>query len=738
MKHWKLITAILLAPAMLAVSLTPAAAEEEGPVAAPVTVAKVENLPDGFINGVDVSSVIALEQSGVVFRNGAGDPADLFAVLADSGVTDVRVRVWNDPFDADGHGYGGGTVDVTRAVEIGRRATAAGLRTLVDFHYSDFWADPAKQEAPKAWEALDVAQKAVALHDFTADALAQFKVAGVDVRMVQIGNETNGGIAGVTGWESMTTLFKAGSTAVREVLPDALVALHFTDAQRAGHYANVAAQLAAYEVDYDVFASSYYPFWHGTLANLTTLLTDIATTYGKSVIVAETSWAYTLADGDGHTNTIDQAGEATAYPVSVQGQATAVRDVIQAVANVGSAGLGVYYWEPAWLPVGPPTAWEQNRVLWERDGSGWASSFAGDYDPKDAGQWYGGSSWDNQALFDFDGNPLASLKVFEYVRTGAIAPREVTSVEAVSLTVTVGSPVTLPATVAVAYNDGVSEQQSVTWDAFTIDGPGRYEIAGVTSAGAKVLAVVTVEAVNYLVNGSFEEADVSMWQLSGSGASIRSTDDPRTGSYSTHFWYGSPFTFTLTQTVTGLPAGDYTASGALQGDGEDATTGVLLTLSAQDASGVATGSATASMALDGWRVWSTPTTGTVTVPAGGSATVTVTANLPPGAWGSLDDLVLNLVQPAAEPTPEPSPEPSQSFEPSPTAEPSQTLEPSPTPEPIETLEPSPTPEPGASPTPKPRPGLPAAGGEGDPGFLGLTIAALAVAFGASAVRRVRA
>src|SRR6187549_155946 len=135
------VTALLLS--VVAPGPAAMAAEEAGPVEARIVVHKVENLPADFINGVDVSSVIALEESGVVFRDTAGEPADLFDVLADAGITDVRVRVWNDPFDAQGRGYGGGNVDVDRAVEIGKRATDAGLRVLVDFHYSDFWADPA-------------------------------------------------------------------------------------------------------------------------------------------------------------------------------------------------------------------------------------------------------------------------------------------------------------------------------------------------------------------------------------------------------------------------------------------------------------------------------------------------------------------------------------------------------------------------------------------------------------------
>ncbi len=615
----------------------PAVAAEDGPVEAGIVVQKVENLPADFINGVDVSSVLSLEESGVVFRDDAGEPADLFDVLADHGITDVRVRVWNDPFDADGNGYGGGDVDVERAVEIGQRATAAGLRVLVDFHYSDFWADPGKQKAPKAWADLSVPAKAAAVGAFTTDALEQFAAAEVDVRMVQVGNETNNGVAGVTGFANMAQIFSAGSAAVRDVFPDALVAVHFTNPETTGRYAGYAAGLQTYGVDYDVFASSYYPYWHGTRANLTSVLSQVASTYGKKVMVAETSWARTFEEGDGHGNTIDLPSEATQYPVSVQGQATAVRDVIQAVADVGDAGIGVFYWEPAWLPVGPPSQLEQNKLLWEEFGSGWASSYADEYDPDDAGEWYGGSAWENQALFAYDGTPLESLNVFAYARTGAVAPREVTAVENPAVGLTDGAPVVLPATVRITYNDGSTEQEAVTWSeaAEYISGPGVYEISGETASGHATTATVTVRAVNHVRNPGFEDADVSMWTRTGSGLTLRATDDPRSGTRSAHFYSGAAYTYTLSQRVTALTAGSYTASVSAQGDGENAAS--TLRLSAAVTGGA---TATAPLELNGWRNWFTGTTGAVTVPAGGTVTVTVTASLPAGAWGTLDDVVL--------------------------------------------------------------------------------------------------
>ncbi|AKV88181.1 hypothetical protein AKG07_14570 [Microbacterium sp. CGR1] len=618
-------------------ALAPAAVSVDGPVDAAITVPRVENLPDDFIGGVDVSSVLSLEESGVVFRDAQGAPGDLFEILADAGVTDVRVRVWNDPFDANGNGYGGGDVDVDRAIEISQRATDAGLGVLVDFHYSDFWADPAKQQAPKAWEGMTADQVATEVGAFTRDAVRRLVDAGVDLRMVQVGNETNGGVAGVRGWDDMAKVFSAGSAAVRAEAPDTLVALHFTNPERAGFYADVAAQLDRRDVDYDVFASSYYPFWHGTPENLTAVLSHVAETYGKKVMVAETSWAFTLDDGDGHGNVVDLASEATQYPVSVQGQADAVRAVVQAVADVGEAGLGVYYWEPAWLPVGPPAQLEQNRTLWERDGSGWASSFAGEYEPEDAGHWFGGSAWDNQALFGFDGTASDALNIFSYVRTGAQAPRAVESVQAVALQVTEGDAVELPDEVTVLYNDGSSEQQPVTWSSAAgfIEGAGEYVISGATDAGLAASATVTVSARNYLRNPGFEDADTSMWSVTGSGLTLRAWDDPRSGTHSAHFYAGAGYSFDLSQTVSGLPAGSYVARASLQGDGEGADGRASLSLSSASVAGAA-----AAFGFDGWRVWSTPTTEALQVGADGTAVVRVSAALPAGAWGTIDDLEL--------------------------------------------------------------------------------------------------
>lgn len=366
---------------------------------------------EAFILGADVSSLIAQEKSGVVYRDMDGNPQDLLKTLSEAGMNYIRVRVWNDPFDAQGNGYGGGNCDLNNAIEIGRRAAEYGMKLLVDFHYSDFWADPGKQQAPKAWAGMSLEEKAQALREYTANSLLALKKAGVDVGMVQIGNETTGGFCGEWTPDGQYKLMADAAKAVRDSDSTILIAVHYTNPERK-NYGTYAKYLQDYGVDYDVFSTSYYPYWHGTLENLTAQLTLVVQSYGKKVMVAETSWAYTAEDTDDHRNSVGQSEAGNAeYPFSVQGQTDAITDVIHAVEGIGEAGIGVFYWEPAWIAV-PGNSWKERSEIWEQYGSGWASSFAGEYDPVDAGVYFGGSACDNQAMFDENGYPLASLLAF--------------------------------------------------------------------------------------------------------------------------------------------------------------------------------------------------------------------------------------------------------------------------------------------------------------------------------------
>jgi len=384
------------------------------------TAGEVFSLPQAFILGMDASCVPALEAGGVVYRDFEGQAQDVFQTLAENGITHIRVRIWNDPYDEQGHGYGGGNCDLANAIAIGRRATQYGMQLLVNFHYSDFWADPGKQMVPKAWAGMSLQEKADALYAYTLDSLNELKQAGVAVGMVQVGNETNNALCGETDWDAIALLMGAGVRAVREALPQAQVALHFANPEKSGSYAWYAQQLQDRGVDYDVFASSYYPYWHGSLENLSRVLEGINKQFGKQVMVMETSYAYTGTDSDHYANTVSAPTGNCPYPFSVEGQGAHIRAVTETVAAI-PGGMGVVYWEGTWITAGGSSR-EENSQSWERFGTGWAASFAAGYDPDDAGKYYGGCAVDNQALFDAGGKPLASLQIFKQLHESRKLP----------------------------------------------------------------------------------------------------------------------------------------------------------------------------------------------------------------------------------------------------------------------------------------------------------------------------
>mgnify|MGYP003288537169 FL=1 len=555
-----------------------------------IFVEKVKGLSDDFIKGVDVSSYVSLVESGVKFKDWNGNEISdqqFFDQLQEAGVNYIRIRVWNDPYDADGNGYGGGNNDLEKAKKIGKWATDAGMKVLIDFHYSDFWADPGKQKAPKAWADYTIDEKVTAVSEFTTNSLKDLKAAGVDVGMIQVGNETNNGVCGEKTWEHMCKIFNAGATAAHEFDSNILVAVHFANPEK-GNYPTYAKNLDTYGVDYDVFASSYYPYWHGALSNLTSVLKNVADTYGKKVMVAETSWATTLEDGDGHENTVREGTNDVVTAIdeafSVQGQANEIRSVIQAVANVGDAGIGVFYWEPAWIPVSvyddeadnAEEVLAANKAAWETYGSGWAASYAKEYDADDAGKWYGGSAVDNQGLFDFTGKPLASLNVFKYVNTGATTTKRMDSVVTPDqVVVGFGEDIqtALPETVTVTYNDKTTGTTSVL----------------------DTTCSVAILPENLLLQGGFEEGS-DAWTIAGNGVDGKLTDDPRTGKQALHYYSGNAVDFTVLQTITAEKAGLYNAYLYIQGS-SDST--VELTLR-NETEGTAK---TDDAACEGWQVW---------------------------------------------------------------------------------------------------------------------------------------
>ncbi|MBQ1460397.1 MAG: glycosyl hydrolase 53 family protein [Oscillospiraceae bacterium] len=644
-----ILSALLLAPMLAACggSAVPVSHEISSDS---LYVKAVEDLPEDFILGMDASSVIAEERSGVKYYNFDGEEQDIFRTLAENGVTHIRVRVWNAPYDGQGRGYGGGNNDIDTAVEIGKRATKYGMKLIVDFHYSDFWADPGKQMVPKAWKDMDIETKTQAAYEYTRDCLQKLKKAKVDVGMVQVGNETNGALCGEKTWFNIQYIMQAGSQAIREVYPEALVAVHFANPEKAGAYAEYAKKLDYYQVDYDVFASSYYPFWHGTLENLSSVLTDISQRYGKKVMVMETSYAYTGEDTDFNGNTISDGGTYTKdYPFTVQGQANSVRNVIDTVAHVPK-GIGVVYWEGAWITVGT-ASWEENHKLWEEFGSGWASSYAASYDPDDAGKYYGGSAVDNQAMFGPDGHPLESLKVFGLVRCGNEIAPVADAIDDTMLAVDLAGSIELPETVNAVMTDDSRQAVPVTWDVddamlqrMYAGGVADYDITG-DAGGLEARCRISMIEFNFLTNPGFETGDLTGWSLTELGRADElyvedKLTDSLDGSWHMHFWSAASDSveFTLEQTPERLPAGSYKFAVSIMG-GDCGKTDIYA-YAKVDGEIVAK----APMTITSYGSWDTGEVRNITAAEGQELTVGIYVKCQGegnGAWGKIDSARLN-------------------------------------------------------------------------------------------------
>ncbi|CAK1226475.1 glycosyl hydrolase 53 family protein [Fructobacillus tropaeoli] len=408
-----------------------------------VNITKIDSMTNQAIRGVDISSYQSLKDAGVKFYDYNGNEVSLLKILHDEGVNYIRLRVWNDPKNAQGQGYGGGDNDADQDLKIAQEASQYGMKVLLDFHYSDFWADPAQQILPKAWAGHSQEQLVQDVYDYTSQTIKKFQDAGVNVGMVQIGNEITNGMMGQTtnrdaggsytgAWldpeksQKIVAYLNSASKAVRDSDPNALITIQL-ETPDLTKYNNIMSVLKAGNVDYDVLGSSYYPYWSvtaksntpETLASVQKMAMD---KYGKLFAVMETAWVNSLKNADSTPNSIgeDQSDwqNTNAFPVGPQGQVDELTQLYQTVMSQAN-GLGAFYWEPAWIPT--VAGWrygDQDKANAEKYGTGWASSAAVGYFPDSKMYWqgkpaWGGSSWDNQGLFDIEGHPLQSLKFYK-------------------------------------------------------------------------------------------------------------------------------------------------------------------------------------------------------------------------------------------------------------------------------------------------------------------------------------
>lgn len=360
-----------------------------------------------FVKGMDLSTLIELEKCGAKYYDD-GQEADILDIMKKYDVDTIRIRIWNDPWSESGESYGAGENDVKTSLAIAKRVTDAGFGVLLNFHYSDFWADPGKQFKPKAWAEFGVEELEQAVYDFTVDTMKCFKENGVNITMVQVGNELSNGLlwpeGKVPNYDNIAKFVNAGIRGVRNVDTEVPIMIHLDNGGNNNLYREWFDHFMERGEAFDLIGLSYYPFWHGTLDMLTNNMNDIAKRYGKDLIVAEVSMGYTMEDYKEYEKLSDEErkGYATRpalvekieYPMTVQGQYDFMEDFLNRISHIeGNKGKGFFYWEPAWIPV---------------SGSGWATEASLKY-IKDPGPC--GNEWANQALFDYKGNALPTLKL---------------------------------------------------------------------------------------------------------------------------------------------------------------------------------------------------------------------------------------------------------------------------------------------------------------------------------------
>jgi arabinogalactan endo-1,4-beta-galactosidase len=263
------------------------------------------------------------------------------------------------------------------------------MKLLIDFHYSDTWADPDHQTKPTAWAGHSFSQLQTDVYDHTYEVINSLKSQGTMPDMVQIGNEINAGMlwpdGHISNWGNLAALLKQGYDAVKACSPLTQVMLHIANAGDEAGAREWFDNAMSRGVQWEVTGLSYYSYWHGPMSAMANTIKELKSRYGAPVVIVETAYPFTLSENDDEENVINSSGQLTSgYPATPQGQASNFKDVLSA-ARAGGA-IGVFYWEPTWTAV---------------RGNSW--------DPTNPSS---GDQWENQALFDYSSKALPALSEF--------------------------------------------------------------------------------------------------------------------------------------------------------------------------------------------------------------------------------------------------------------------------------------------------------------------------------------
>jgi len=283
--------------------------------------ARADDPSPQFILGADISWVQQQEAEGRTWFDD-GTQKDILTILKDHGFNWIRLRVFVNPSAQDGYSKEG-FCDLEHTLQMARRVRAAGMPLLIDFHYSDTWADPGHQRKPEAWVDLHGAELEKAVYDHTKEVMTALKAQGTSADMVQIGNEISNGFLWPDGevwktgdWEAFCGLIEAGIAGAKEVDPAVKTMVHLAWGGQNAKSRAFLDQALAQRLDFDILGQSYYPQWHGTLEQLQANLNDLAQRYKQPIIVVEYS--------------VPNIRE--------------VNDIVRGLPN--GKGLGTFIWEP--------------------------------------------------------------------------------------------------------------------------------------------------------------------------------------------------------------------------------------------------------------------------------------------------------------------------------------------------------------------------------------------------------
>jgi len=338
---------------------------------------------DNIIKGIDISSLQQIEDSnGKFYENGTEkDPLEIFK---ENGINTVRLRLWHNPQS----GYN----NFSKTLMFTQRIKNMGLKFILDFHYSDSWADPSQQVKPNKWKELTFHELKDSIYSYTKFVVSTLKKQNTIPEIIQIGNEITCGFLWDDGricdsfnneeqWNKFSDLIKEGIRGVKESLTNedsVKIMLHIDNGGSSEICRWFLDNLNQTEINYDIIGLSYYPWWHGTLDVLKYNINDLLLRYDKEIIVTETAYPWTLNWNDNTQNIIGNSNQLlNGYPASVEGQKKYIEDLLKITTNQNNKLLGLVYWEPAWIST---------------------QSF--------------GSPWENLALFDFNGEVLNSIKAF--------------------------------------------------------------------------------------------------------------------------------------------------------------------------------------------------------------------------------------------------------------------------------------------------------------------------------------